>query len=207
MLSRVKYMTTERENEFGKAGILFLVVCAALAGSIAYRDQLGLRDERLYSVELAILGVIAVFALGCQLHMVIMGAKSPRKLAREVKLQMKELTDLTGATRERISEAEKKILSHHSASSPRCVDALSMVRRINIALERKIGDINHLLRTGGRLALLDAHTLLNHKLIMNDNAIDALMSSEPLPALETWEIGTTIDQLFEHITFEEREAA
>ena len=144
-----------------------------------------------HKVILLTFAIITLFTFGCALHMIFVGDRSARELRRDIQKQIALLTSFVVSETRRLQKLEGELLPHTALIRPRTFDSLNQARRILAAIARRINEINRLLATKNEYDLMDAHEILNRRLVVTENALESLIGAEPLPPLEreAW-IGT-----------------
>ncbi len=194
------------QNERGGAALYALLGIAAISYYI-YEGHRYFGEEihsALYWAVIAILSVVTVFCMGCAVHMRLLGNKPNKELYRELLARIRLLEELVGDARRNLAEFEMTMVSRASIISRRGTDYLSLLKRITKAVELRLTEIKKLVNSRREVDLIEAYELFRKRLYVDDNCLEALIDSDPLPALEPHEWEPTISRLIMEIESELR---
>lgn len=201
---------TDLRHEAGRALSLAILLCLAVSGGLYFggKEYLQLHLSPFFAT-LSILGsgVICVFSLGCGVHLLFMGSKSNGELKRSLRAQQQALASLVAEGDEIFRQTEVHLSKCSLKISARGIDCLSMARRINRALDRRLAEIDSFIASGNNVDLIDADELFRKKLVIADNCLDALIGSDPIPPLAPEEWAPSLKKLFEEIEQEKKKVA
>ncbi len=191
------------QNEFvneesGKGTVLAMLICIGAITAYLKVGQIWIEanlPEFYGGLVVQMLAVITVFTLGCALHMLFIGDKSGRELKKDLKKQISELYHFVSDVEKRISDLESTTMTHAGAIRPNGITSLTTARRIARAIARRADDVSTLLTSRNKYNLIDAHELLSKPLRVTENAMDALIGADPIPALEPEEWFQTVEAL------------
>ncbi|MFN8392227.1 MAG: hypothetical protein U0136_18185 [Bdellovibrionota bacterium] len=197
-------------SESGKAISWAILFSAAVYGAYIYGGKVFLETHLNPFYQMVVLfGTVCVCIafLGCGLHLFFLGGKSNAQLRKGLREQYKSLAEMIHESDQTIKVLEAELGRCAVKLTPRGLDCLSLARRIVRALDRRASEIEYLLSTGDAIDLIDADELCRKKLIITDNAIDALIGSDPVPPLAPEEWQPCVKRIFQEIEAERKKAA
>ena len=194
-------------RESGKAIIWAVMFCAAMWGAYfkygkAYMDAN--LSHLMSAMVIAVLGILSLFALGCALHLLFIGGQSVRSTRKNLHQQVKELDSFVQDACARVRQIEADLSRNVVQLRPRTLDSLSMARRILRPLSQLVSDVKDLVRSGNKIDVIDADEMLRRKLVIVENAMDALIGADPVPPLAPEEWVPTITRLLGEVEEEFR---
>jgi hypothetical protein len=198
------------KSESGKAISWAILLCAAVYGGYINggKEYLDTHLTPFYHM-MVLMGVVCVCiaALGCGLHLMFLGGKSNKELRKMLRAQHAALLELVRESETAIHSLEADLGRCSLRLTPRGLDCLALGRRIARALDRRTSEIGELLQSGDAIDLIDADELSRKKLIITENAMDALIGSDPVPPLAPEEWGPSLKRIFSEIEEERKKAA
>ena len=198
-----------RHNERGRASLVAVITSALVLWYVKYGRGLfsGSQSQAIYWATLGVLAIIALFSIGCAIHMKFIGQVSQRDLYNYLRGQLEYWNNFLAEVRLRLREQENLMLRRVGHVSRRGLDSLSYAKKIANALEQRIGDVRELVDYRTELEMIDAYELLKKRLHISQNSLQALIDAEPIPAIESdlWE--PTLRRLLDDIDSELRNLA
>ncbi len=198
------------KSEDGKAISWAILLCALIIGGYHYRGR-EYFEQNLSSFHhmMVLMGgvFVCLAALGCGVHLMLLGGKSNGELRRNLKAQTEALTQLLRESDAGIRGMEADLGRCALKLGPRGLDCLAIGRRIVRALDRRVGEITELLASGDSINLIDADELSRKKLIIADNAMDSLIGSDPVPPLAPEEWVPSLKKIFAEIEADKKKYA
>lgn len=194
-------------RESGKAIVWAIMFCAALWGAYFKfgKEYMDANLPHLMSaLVVAVLGIVSLFSLGCGLHLLFIGGASFGTTRRNLRQQVKELDQFVQDAATRVRQIETDLARNVVQLRPRTLDSLSMARRILRPLAQLVGDAKELIRSGNKIDIIDADEMLRRKLVIVENAMDALIGADPVPPLAPEEWVPTITRLLGEVEEELR---
>lgn len=204
--SNSRHTLNTLRGERGGAALYAILGIAAISYYI-YEGHRYFGEEihnALYWAVIAILSVVTVFCMGCAVHMRLLGNKPNKELYRELLARIRLLEELVGDARRNLADFETTMVSRASIISRRGTDYLSLLKRITKAVELRLTEIKKLVNTRREVDLIEAYELFRRRLYVDDNCLEALIDSDPLPALDPHEWEPTINRLIQEIEAELR---
>lgn len=200
-----------REYERGVALPWPIVTCLII--SLAYleygKPYLEANAPQIFAIiVLCCLGIANIFALGCSVQLLFQGSHSGRYLRKNLKRQVEELRSVVDNALDGISVYESDLGRTKIQLSARAIDALALLRRLTFALDERLNIAQDLLRSGSRVALIDADELMRRSLILEDNAMTSVLSPHGgLPPIPPHEWVSTITTLLGEVRLETQRLA
>lgn len=154
------------------------------------------KNPIMFWLMIIILGLTSFCAMGCAIHMRAIGGKPPRRLRKEARAEVSDLRALLENSKAKVSELEKLMLRHVGGMTRRAVDCIGIAKKIIRALEKRLDEVSHLLDTARSSDIIDAYDLLYRPLIVHESCCDALIDSDPIPAVDPTEWAPTLTRLF-----------
>jgi len=204
--SQIEYV---RDNETGGFNSIFMLFCIIAIGSYlkggrALLEQL---NPAYHLGIVAVIGVVTIFTLGCQLHVLLLGEKSPGQIRRELDRQSRKLANFIKLSRDRIAEIEQKVEFSAGLLRPIAYDNITHSRQLLDGLERRVRQVHSLTTSKKQRNIYEAAALMGAPLSPFDNCMDSLIDARPLPPLESDQWIPTVEQLLSSIEFEAARAA
>jgi hypothetical protein len=202
-------------GESGMSSLFALLCIAALAlfyqhgreYLVRYLGESSPYLNMFFTLGLLLLVVAVLFSTCAVVHLRLLGDSSYRSLYRRLRNANAEIIELINVAKENMTRVEREMVSHSIVVTPRATECLGAARRIIRALERRSSDVSGLIESGDKFDLLDAEELIRKKLIIADNAYEALIDADPIPPLDYTEWYPTLVKLFETLDDEMRRIA
>ena len=151
--------------------------------------------------------VVSIFSIGCQLHIILLGEKTPRQLRRELGRQTKKLASLICYARERLSRIEQSAEYCSGLMRPIAYENAGHLRQLLNGLERRVLLVNDLVKTKKKRKIYEAAELMGSPLSTFENCTDSIIDTRPLPPMHTEQWMPTIEQLLSSLEFEAQRAS
>ena len=198
------------ESEHGAGTFLAMIFClAAIFGYLkGGREYLVEHLDPIYHMVVVIgLVVIAMFTIGCTVHLMLKGDRSTRRLRREMQKETEELEKFVLFARGRLDYLDEEASQQHAALRPQGKICLTMAKRIVNAIERRAHELNKLLVSKNKFDIIDAHELLHSKLEIVENCVDSLIAGDPIKPLPRSDWFNAVDRLISEVDVELERAA
>ena len=189
----------------GRASVIALLSCAGMFFFVRMGNQLVTRffgenaNPAIYYGALAILSVMALFSLGCALHLKLLGNKSSKVIYRELDQRVRRYESLVNETRDQMAVYEEIMIRRPGSTTRRSVDCLGYARKVVQALDRRMTEVRELMSTRTELDLIDAYDIFRRKLTVNESSLNSLIDADPVPALDPMDWEPTIRRLIAQI--------
>lgn len=199
----------EASDEAGKITVIAMLICLASiigylkVGRFVLPEALTAQQ---HTVLLLIIFTTTLFTIGCVLHVIFLGEKSPRQLRKELKKQLKFLQEFLVRSKDRIEAVENQVSYRTGLLRPAAYDNLSNLRQIMSALERRTKEVDFLLATKRKPMLYRAAELIGADLRSVENCFEQLIDSKPLPAITSDNWIPTVEHLLAALEDESRRA-
>jgi len=161
----------------------------------------------LHVAIISLLIVLTLTAIGCSIHVRVLGGFEKNDVQREIKREIGRLRTIYASVNTKIAETEKLIFDHQSQLSPRGNQAFRTLKKIASALEKRINSASVLAKTEKLPELFRATEILRKKLKTAESATTSLIDVDPIPAIEPRHIETVIKSLYEELEINSRLAA
>ena len=197
-------------SESGKAISWAILLCAVLAGAYQYGGEQYLTTHVTpfyHTVILMSAILVSLAALGCSIHLLLLGGSSNGQIRKVLVSQNTQLLQMVRESNAQIATLEGDLGRCALKLSARGLDCLSIARRVVRSLEQRSEEIEDLLRSGSSVDLIDAEELSRKKLIISENAMDSLIGADPVPPLAPEEWMPSLKKLFSEIDSELKKAA
>lgn len=160
-----------------------------------------------YSLEIhlmivSLLAVITLASVGCQIHMIIKGEKSPRQLKRILKRQLKDLSIATTTGLQRLSEIEKTLSWKSKTVRPIAFEHGSRAQELISRVIHRGREVESLLSRRNKGSIFAAADLISSPLAPFENSQETLIKARPLPTLDPEQWLPTLEQLLQATEFE-----
>lgn len=193
------------DNEQGAMTSICMLFC--IAGIIAYIKVGRFMLTEAYSLEIhlmivSLLAVVTLCTIGCQIHMIIKGEKSPGQIRRLLKRQLKELSIATTAALERLNLVEDTISWKSRTVRPMAYEHGARAQELISRLISRGRAVEELLRYRRKDAVCAAAELMSAPLCASDNCQETLIQARPLPELMPEQWIPTLEQLLQATEFE-----
>ena len=151
---------------------------------------------------LTILGVVTVFTMGCELHVLLLGEKSAGQIRRELNRQLKRLARFVKSSRQRVEEIEERAEFSAGLLRPIAYDNMAHVKQVLDGLERRITTVHGLVNSKKKQDVYEAATIIGAKLAPFESCTDSLIDARPMPPIEADQWIPTVEQLLSAVEFE-----
>lgn len=197
MADRGRVLTMAREDNGSVALIAVLCVTAlSLYVAFGYEHVDPLIGNRFVHNVIVCLGfIISLFTLACALQISAEGALGAKELRRQNLARKEELRAMVDEGLARISDYERIANVHFGGVSRQSQEAVTSLRRILAALQRRYTEVCKLIISEDEAELLAAHDLLSSHLSLRTSAVDALIDTDPLPPIPATEVAPTVKRL------------
>lgn len=194
MMSEKHYSMGERGSAalYGIVGLLVIYYFSVEA----HRHFDVFKNPVMFWLMIIILGLTSFCAMGCAIHMRAVGGKPPRRLRKEARAEVSDLRTLLDNSKAKITELEASMLRHVGGMTRRAVDCIGIAKKIIRALEKRVDEVSHLLETSRSSDIIEAYELLYRPLVVHESCCDALIDSDPIPAIDPNEWAPTLTRLF-----------
>ncbi len=192
-------------NEVGSINTVSMLLCIiAIAAYLkGGKEALEAQVPAFYHILLLILlGVVTIFTVGCELHVLLLGEKSARQIRRELSRQLKRLARFTKSSRERINAIEGRAEYTAGLLRPNAYENMSHLKQLLTGLERRITKVHGLIQSNKKQDVYEAASLIGAELSPFESCTDSLIDSRPLPPLEADQWIPTVEQLLSSLEFE-----
>ncbi len=197
-------------DESGRALPWPILLCLFVSlGYLVYlREFIELNAPAMFgTIVVCCLAIANVFALGCSLQLLFIGTESNSHIRRQLKRQVDELTGVLGTAHQTLTMFDKDLSKNKIRLSARGIDSLAILRRVSQALDNRVGQVQSLLAAGDKISLIDADDLLRRKLIVEDNAVHALIHTNAIEPISSAEWVSTVENLIGEINIEHHRRA
>lgn len=193
------------DNESGSINTLSMLLCIVAIGAYLKGGQAALEQYLppfLHLLLLIILGIITMFTIGCEVHVLLLGEKSAGQLRRELNRQTKRLRRFIKSSRDRISAVEQRTEFAAGLLRPAAYENLSHAKQVVNGLDRRVQKVRSMLETKKRRKIYEAAELMGATLSPFESCTDSLIDARPLPPLDSDQWIPTVEQLLSAVEFE-----
>jgi hypothetical protein len=187
-------------------------------GTIAYYIRFGapivteyyLNGTAIPNLHLAIVALIAVLtvtAIGCSIHVRILGGFEKSEIEREVKKEIGRLRNIYSTANTLIAEVEAELFNSNAVLTPKASESLRHMKKILRALEKRIQSTASLAATKNLPELCRATEMLRKKIKPSESAATSLIDVDPFPAIFPDQIESVITNLSKELHGYKRLAA
>lgn len=187
-------------------------------GSIFYYTQFGsalitkyyLSGVPIPNLHLAIISLLAVLtltAIGCSIHVSILGGFEKTDIKREIKKEIGKLRNIYSKAATEISKIEKDIAESGFELTSSGVKALRTLKSVTQALDKRIQTVSMLGKSDKLPDLFRATEILQKKLITSETDFASLIDTDPNPAVVPSQIENLVLSLSREIQVSNRLAA
>jgi hypothetical protein len=178
-------------SEDGKATLWAMLICIVLISTYLKvgRAIVESNFSPLHNhLIIACLGTMAIFTLGCSIHMIFCGDRSSREIKKDIRRQVDELKTFSESAKLRIENLSNSSQIYSATVRPRDKASLITARRILSAIDRRVAEVESMIQSRSSIKTIDAFELLNHELSVIEDCVESLIASEPIPPLqpEAW---------------------
>lgn len=155
----------------------------------------GIAIPNLHLAIIALLVVLTLTAIGCSIHVRILGGFERSDLEKEIGKEISRLSSIYSAVGSRVAEVESQIFDNHAILSQSGAEALRTLKKISRALDKRISLTSNLANSGSLPELFRAIDILRRKLNTSESATTSLIDIDPIPAIEVHKIEAVVKSL------------
>ena len=167
----------------------------------------GVTSPYFHFAVVLLLAVLTLTAVGCSIHLKIIGGFERSDLESDVEREISQLKTLQEEATEFVKLIENQLPEHGARQTARFDEPLSVLKLILLALDRRITSVSELLKSGSMSELSDAAQVLRMKLHITESAQRSLIDVDPFPAITPENIERIIRNLMKEVQTSFRLAA
>jgi hypothetical protein len=167
----------------------------------------GAAIPNLHLAIISLLVVLTLTAIGCSIHVRILGGFEKTDIQREIKKEIGRLRNIYATATTQISRIESEIFENHAELTPRGSEALRTLKKVATALDKRIQTTSALGRSDKLPELFRATEILRKKLKTSESATTSLIDIDPIPAILPSQIENLVLSLSREIQVSNRLAA
>ena len=193
------------KNELGSINTLSMLLCIVAIAAYLKGGKAALEAQvpPLFHILLVvILGVVTLFTVGCELHVILLGEKSAGQIRRELNRQLKRLARFVKSSRQRVDAIEERAEFAAGLLRPIAYENVTHVKQILNGLERRITTVHGKVNSKRKSEVYEAATLLGETLAPFESCTDSLIDARPIPPIEADDWIPTVEQLLSAVEFE-----
>jgi len=167
----------------------------------------GVAIPNLHLAIISLLIVLTLTAIGCSVHVRILGGFEKSDVQREIRKEVGRLRNIYATANTKIAQIESDIFERHAELSPRGIEALRTLKKVAHALDKRIQTASALGKSEKLPELFRATEILRKKLNTSESATISLIDVDPIPAIEPKQIEAVVNSLAGEIEVSNRLAA
>ena len=186
-------------RESGKATTLAMFLCI---GAVLFYLRVG----RAYFIValgpiydytmLSILILTSLFAIGCVIHMLVLGEVSFREFRAKVQAEVARAERFAIEVAKELEIHERQCCMHNGSLSTVTIRALSTARRVSSALTERTRVLKQLIERHDQSAVCRAYSMLREPLRTDGDCCHQLIVGDPLPPIDEDELIPLLQALF-----------
>ena len=154
-----------------------------------------------------LLGILTLTAVGCSVHIRLLGGFEKNELEKEIKRELVKLTKTYNLANSLTKQVETEIYQQSVALTTRGGESLRKLKRVLVALDNRIRIVSNLSASGKMPDLCEAVGVLRKKLKSNESAQLNLIDVDPFQAIAADQIESVIFSLSKDLQEVKRKAA